>query len=202
MTVGDRFFDGGNMEFHLQLEEIQKLLECHTGKHPNGSIPNIPTSLPVALTDRQYKRCFPRYLDYIENTVSASESERQAWRQEACIVCYSLQSTPLYGTDDLSAKYSVFLRCRQSHSPHHHTKCLLVASLVPAPLPTQKGTEPAHLLDYWHLEMEVNALLSDLLFPVLQSKGEAATLNIFKQLVTLQIHLLSHPQFRGIIFFP
>lgn len=79
-----------------------------------------------------------------------------------------------------------------------------MASLAPAPLPTRKGLgmEPANLLDYWHLEMEVNPLLSDLLFPVLQSKGKAAMLEIFKQLFTLQIHLLSHPQFRGIIFFP
>lgn len=61
--------------------------------------------------------------------------------------------------------------------------------------------EPAHLLGYWHLEMEVNPQSSDLLFPVLQREGQAAMLEVFRQLVTVQIHLLSHPQFRGIIFF-
>lgn len=90
------------------------------------------------------------------------------------------------------------------HSQSLPLSQILVASLAPAPLPTRKGldTEPANLLDYWHLEMEVNPLLSDLLFPALQSKGKAAMLEILKQLFTLQIHLLSHPQFRGIIFSP
>lgn len=85
------------------------------------------------------------------------------------------------------------------HSQSLPLSQILVASLAPAPLPTRKGlgTEPANLLDYWHLEMEVNPLLSDLLFPVLQSKGKAAMLEIFKQLFTLQIHLLSHPPIQG-----
>lgn len=58
----------------------------------------------------------------------------------------------------------------QALAPHR----VLVASLAPAPLPACKGLgmEPDNLLDYWHLEMEVYPLLSDLLFPVFKVKGK------------------------------
>jgi hypothetical protein len=45
--------------------------------------------------------------------------------------------------------------------------------------------EPANLLGYWHLEMEVNSNSSDLLFPVLQRGGKAAMFRVFRQLVTI-----------------
>lgn len=182
-----------------------KLLQFCTREHPGVSFSNVFMLLPIVIISMLMKEMVPQIpRGYWKHAIPISGQIHLRWLQRGTSKLLYL-SPGLWPVQSRWPWWEIlcFVSCHQTSQPSILQETL-AASFPLAPSPTRKslGSEPANSLGLLAPRKESKSILFWFIISCSSNRGKGSKLELFKQLVTVQIHLLSHPQFRGIIFFP